>query len=213
MAAAALHNVNTLDCNLAEQPRDADIRAVLDRVVASRAFSKSPQLANFLRFVVETSLIGNGHRIKGYTIATDALGRDASFDPQNDPIVRVEAVRLRRALETYYATDGRDDPIVIAMPSGSYVPTFQVNTARSRGIGGMQRLRRQAADRIRDNYRLVTLIVIIAVTVSLGLDLLGGMFISTTKPPATQDVIRASQPGVSAYDTTGDVNVDSSRAD
>jgi hypothetical protein len=207
MVAAALNIVATLERKMVEQPDDAEIRAGLERVVASRAFGKSPQLANFLRFVVDMSLAGNGHRVKAYTIATDALGRDASFDPQHDPIVRVEAVRLRRALKTYYATDGRDDPIVIAMRSGSYVPTFQRHRHCS-----MQRLRRQSAGLIRENYRLVMLIAVIATTVSLGLDLLGGMFISTTQAPA-QEVMRASQPAMSAADTTTGMNADSGRAD
>ena len=76
-----------------------------------------------------SSLAGAGNRIKAYTIATDALGRDARFDPQADPIVRVEAGRLRRTLEHYYATEGRGDPIVIELPSGSYVPVFRPNIA------------------------------------------------------------------------------------
>ena len=47
------------------------------------------------------------------------------FDPQSDAIVRVEAARLRRALETYFAGEGRKDPIVIELPTGHYVPIFQ----------------------------------------------------------------------------------------
>jgi tetratricopeptide (TPR) repeat protein len=101
-----------------------DCRAAAVRVLASSAFLASPNLAAFLRFVVEATLSGQSDRIKGYTIGTEALGRGSDFDPQTDPIVRVEAGRLRRTLYSYYANDGVDDPIVIALPIGSYVPTF-----------------------------------------------------------------------------------------
>lgn len=111
---------------------EACIRAALARLVASRAFSQSPQLARFLTFVVEETQAGRGQRIKAYTIATDALGREASFDPQNDPIVRVEAGRLRQALDSYYATGGHDDPVVVELPRGRYVPTFRKRADRFR---------------------------------------------------------------------------------
>jgi Tfp pilus assembly protein PilF len=101
-----------------------EIGAALDRIVDSDPFRASPQLVAFLRFVVEATLAGRGERLKGYTIAVEALGRKEDFDPQNDPIVRVEAARLRRALERYYAETGRDDPIVIELPRGSYAPVF-----------------------------------------------------------------------------------------
>jgi hypothetical protein len=104
---------------------EAEIRAALDRITGSDVFGTSPQLAAFLRFVVESTLRGEAERIKGYTIATAALGRGEDFDPQVDPIVRVEAGRLRRALERYYAGPGSADVIVIDVPRGRYVPTFR----------------------------------------------------------------------------------------
>jgi TolB-like protein len=103
----------------------AVITAALNRIIASDVFRSSPQLAAFLRFVVETSLRGKAERIKAYTIGTDALGRRGSFDPQADPIVRVEAARLRRAIKRYYAGAGATDPIVIELPRRGYVPVFR----------------------------------------------------------------------------------------
>jgi TolB-like protein/cytochrome c-type biogenesis protein CcmH/NrfG len=50
--------------------------------------------------------------------------RSAEFDAQGDPVVRIEAGRLRRALERYYLSDGRSDPVVITIPKGGYVPHF-----------------------------------------------------------------------------------------
>ncbi|HEY9215015.1 MAG TPA: hypothetical protein VIQ29_19455, partial [Ancylobacter sp.] len=100
------------------------VRRALAHVLESEELRSSPQLSNILRFVVEATLIGRRDAIKGYTIAVEALGRDPSFDPQADPIVRVEATRLRRALERYYAGAGAGDDIEIMVPRGSYVPHF-----------------------------------------------------------------------------------------
>lgn len=105
-------------------PGEAEVRAALERVLASASFRASPQLGTFLRFVVDEALNGRGAHLKGYTIAIEALGRDARFNPQLDPIVRVEATRLRRALERYYAGEGLDDTVLIELPRGTYAPVF-----------------------------------------------------------------------------------------
>lgn len=103
----------------------ASLRAGLARILASDAFSAAPQLSAFLSFVVERAIEGRSAELKGYTIAVEALGRPPEFDPQIDPIVRVEAGRLRRALTQYYAREGRLDPVRVSMPVGGYVPAFE----------------------------------------------------------------------------------------
>jgi tetratricopeptide (TPR) repeat protein len=127
---------------IGSDPSAQEIRAALDRVVASDVMRVSPQLTAFLRFVVEATLDGNSDRIKGYVIAVEVLKRDAQFNPQIDPIVRVEATRLRRTLERYYAGAGADDPIVIGLPRGAYVPTFR----RRRGPRGAAEIPDAPAD-------------------------------------------------------------------
>jgi hypothetical protein len=148
-------------------PDAIEIRAALARLIASPGFNKSPQLAQFLGFIVDETLAGRGDRIKAHTIGTDALGRAADFDSQIDPIVRVEAARLRRALAHYYANGGNDDPVIIELPRGNYVPLFRANPKRRRGVAGINDLRRQVTDAIREKYRLVLLIAVIATAVSL----------------------------------------------
>lgn len=113
------------------------VRRALAHVLASDELRSSPQLANILRFVVEATLDGRREAIKGYTIAVEALGRDPSFDPQADPIVRVEATRLRRALERYYAGAGAADDLEIAIPRGSYVPHFLPRPAAGTMAGAL----------------------------------------------------------------------------
>lgn len=102
-----------------------EIRAATERMIGSDVFSRSPQLGAFLRFVVEAVLHGKADRIKAYTVGVEVLRRDTKFDPQIDPIVQVEATRLRRAIERYYAGAGLTDPVIIDLPRGSYVPLFR----------------------------------------------------------------------------------------
>src|SRR5215467_9348209 len=104
------------------RPPPHEVRAQIQRMTASDVFASSPQLASFLVFVVEAVLRGHGERLKGYTIGVEVLRRDTNFDPQIDPIVRVEATRLRRAIGRYYAGPGASDPIQIDLPRGGYVP-------------------------------------------------------------------------------------------
>ena len=151
---------------------DREIRVALRRAIQSPTLAKSHQLAQFLIFIVEETLAGHGDRLKAYTIATDALGRDANFDPQTDPIVRVEAGRLRRGLERYYAADGRNDPVVIELPTGRYTPVFRNNTVPRGAVARFRIWRRDMVDALRTNIRLVVLIVFVAAMVSLSLDFL-----------------------------------------
>lgn len=101
-----------------------DCRAALERVVSSPDFAASERARRFLSYVVEETLAGRSDRIKAFSVAVEVFGRDESFDPQNDPVVRIEAGRLRRALERYYLLAGKDDPVFIDIPKGGYVPTF-----------------------------------------------------------------------------------------
>jgi TolB-like protein/Tfp pilus assembly protein PilF len=110
------------------------IQTQLERIIASGAFDASRRNRAFLRFIVEETLAGRGDRIKAYAIGTSVLGRDEAFDPQADPIVRIEASRLRRSLERYYLIAGQDDPIRIDIPKWGYVPAFQhLRTVRDDG--------------------------------------------------------------------------------
>jgi TolB-like protein/Tfp pilus assembly protein PilF len=105
-------------------PLDSEIRDQLARVRASPAFDAPDRAQKFLFYVVEEALQGRADRIKAYSIALEVFGRNASFDAQNDPVVRIEAGRVRRALEHYYLLAGQRDPVLITIPKGGYVPAF-----------------------------------------------------------------------------------------
>lgn len=151
----------------------AAVRAALAHLLDSPPFRKSAQLANFLRFVVEEALAGRGGRIKAYTIATTALGRDETFDPQTDPIVRVEAARLRRALRSYYADGGAADAIMIELPTGTYAPVFRsIRPQRRTAAARLCATVRELAAFARQNRRLLLLIFVVAAAVSVTVEII-----------------------------------------
>ncbi len=106
-------------------PPEDEITRQLERMLDSPDFKSSPQQIAFLKYVVDQTLAGNAHEIKGYTVATKVLGRGPDFDQSIDPVVSIQAGRLRRSLERYYLTAGQDDPIRIDIPKGAYVPVFE----------------------------------------------------------------------------------------
>lgn len=100
------------------------VKQALERLLAWPEIVRSPQLANFLSYIVDRKLRGDAQSIKAYSIAVDVFGRPANFDPQADPIVRVQARRLRGLLDQYYRGPGAEDPVQIQLPIGRYVPEF-----------------------------------------------------------------------------------------
>jgi serine/threonine-protein kinase len=81
-------------------------------------------MRRFLEFTIETTLAGRGEELKEYVLGIEVFGRSEMHDPRIDPIVRVEARRLRSKLLAYYAADGADDNLIVEYPRGSYVPQF-----------------------------------------------------------------------------------------
>src|SRR5215467_4626687 len=101
------------------------VRAQLGKILSSPVFVNSPRMSRFLRFVVETTLDGKSESIKEYVIAIEVFEKAEDYDPQADSTVRTEATKLRSRLARYYDAKGREDPVVITIPKGSYVPKFE----------------------------------------------------------------------------------------
>jgi TolB-like protein len=106
------------------------VRAHLDRVLRSPHFDGSARSREFLQFVVEEVLAGRAAYLKQASIAVEVFGRKPDFDAVIDPIVRVQAGRLRRSLERYYLLSGDVDLLRIELPKGSYAPVFVDTTDR-----------------------------------------------------------------------------------
>src|SRR5689334_17764712 len=100
-------------------------RRQVDKVLASAGFARNERLSRFLRFVVERHLEGRDQELKESLIAIEVFGRPPGYDSKQDPIVRTEASRLRARLSEYYLVQGKDDPVVIELPRGGYIPVVR----------------------------------------------------------------------------------------
>lgn len=108
---------------------EQDVRAALAKVLGSQGFQRSPKLTRLLSFLVEQTLAGSSGWIKETTIAVEVFDQPADFNPRSNPIVRVNASRLRNLLRLYYSDAGRDDPVQIQLAAVGYVPEFHVTDA------------------------------------------------------------------------------------
>jgi adenylate cyclase len=106
----------------------AEIQRQLQWILASPEFNGTRRQREFLQFVVNEAIAGRAKEIKAFTVATRVFGRKEDFDQSMDPIVSIQANGLRRALERYYLVAGKEDPVRIDIPRGTYVPTFCVQT-------------------------------------------------------------------------------------
>ncbi len=102
------------------------VHAELDRILRSPGFVHSGRMSRFLRCVVERALTGRVEEVKEYLIGVEVFDRKTDFDPRIDPIVRVEARRLRGKLEEFYEKDGAGAQVIIELPKGAYVPCFRL---------------------------------------------------------------------------------------
>ncbi|UCF65764.1 MAG: hypothetical protein JSW33_08010 [bacterium] len=101
-----------------------DILQVLEKICTSSEFVSKGRSCQLLRYLIHETLQDRGDQLKQYNIGRAVFGRNDDFNPDLDPMVRIQAGRLRRSLEIYYLTEGKDDPIRISLFKGSYVPVF-----------------------------------------------------------------------------------------
>ena len=106
-------------------PNAEQVRAALKRILASNQFVHAESVSSLLKYIVEHALEGKSQSLKEYTLGVEVFHRGADFNSKEDTIVRVQARTLRSRLESYYQTDGREDPIRVIVPKGTYVPTFE----------------------------------------------------------------------------------------
>jgi serine/threonine-protein kinase len=104
---------------------DTAVRDQLERILASAAFHQGDRLKRFLSFIVLEAIAGHRNELKEYVIGVQVFGKEDTFDPRTDPIVRVQARRLRAKLVGYYREEGRADELIIELPKGGYAPVFK----------------------------------------------------------------------------------------
>src|SRR5215472_5987356 len=117
-----MNSLKPVDCLPADR-----ILACLEKVLAAEEFANSVQLSRFLRHIVESAVHGTDTSLKESAIGVAVFNRRASYDPKLDPIVRVEARRLRQRLDEYYRRTEGVDPVRICVPKGGYVPAFETS--------------------------------------------------------------------------------------
>jgi adenylate cyclase len=105
-------------------PSAEEVRKEFAAILASAVFAQAGRSRELLSFVVEETLAGRGDRLKGYAVAVEVFGRAKDFDAQADPLVRVEAGRLRKRLAEYYRGAGQHANVRIELPRGGYTPSF-----------------------------------------------------------------------------------------
>ncbi len=108
-------------------------REELRRVLESRQFAGAPKRARFLEFVCEQTFLGNGEKLNEFLIGVEVYDRGAEFNPQKDPIVRVQAHEIRRSLRKYYEESGAENSLRIDLPAGHYVPLFSRSLPEAQG--------------------------------------------------------------------------------
>ena len=114
----------------AKTPGVEAVRSALEKLLKSRQFSSSVRATRFIRYLVEASLDGRGDALKEYVLGVEVFDRGSAFDPGKDTIVRVEAVKLRNRIRTYYRGPGRKDAVVIELPKGAYHASFRLRAER-----------------------------------------------------------------------------------
>lgn len=123
---------------VAGKPAEPSAAQALDRILESATFRQVDRLKRFLRFIVTEAIDGRGDQLKEYVIGVQVFDKESSFDPRADPIVRVQARRLRARLARYYREEGTGDSIVIDLPKGGYAPLFKprdMSSPARRSIG------------------------------------------------------------------------------
>ena len=135
----------TVQAPQASSPAPETIRAQVEKIISSRGFARSGRLSRFLTFAVEQALAGRSEQLKEQSLGLEVFDRKTDYDPRIDPIVRVEARRLRAKLKAYYTSPGRRDDVVIVFPKGTYVPVFRRRGAATASVQRAEPLEKSIA--------------------------------------------------------------------
>ena len=117
-----------------DAPSAEECQQQVRRILHSATFRNASTLQQLFQFVSDRAVAGTTEGLKEYTIGVEAFGRKQDFDPKIDPIVRVQIHRLRQKLKEYYDAEGSHDPILIEVPKGHYLPSFENATVPVAGL-------------------------------------------------------------------------------
>jgi TolB-like protein len=148
---------------------ESEIRAELDRVLASKGFASAGRISRLLRHIVEKTIAGEADQLKEYAVGMEVFERDEKYDPRLDSIVRVEAGRLRSKLDEYYNGNGNGSTVRIGLPRGGYVATFErpsTSPQRSNGDADTAQSAHAALPQPRRSMTTILLATVLMVSVA-----------------------------------------------
>jgi hypothetical protein len=181
--------------NRAHLPVPDEYLEQIDRLASSHTLHGSESLCKLLRYLATHALTRPGVPLKEYEIATEVFHRPVDFDPQLDSTIRVQAGRLRLKLAEYYGSEGAADPILVDLPKGGYLLTFQHRTATSHmglSVATLSRERRQSASR---NW--VTAVFVLVVLLAAAIGVIFTMLVNRT--PAEAIAANHAEPAPAAF--------------
>ncbi len=163
-------------------PSVDEVRAELRKVLESEAFSRAERSQKFLEYVCELTLNGESSRINQYLIGFEVFGRGQDYSTQEDSLVRRQAHVLRQRLDTYYATEGRSDPVRIMLPLGHYVPQFERHVVASPAVPPVSQ------KRLSPLFLRIALVLLVALPCGVTGWMIGRYTADSPPPPApTED--------------------------
>lgn len=123
-----------------------EARQALEGILASKYFANAHKKKMFLRLICNFYFEGRAHELNEHLLGYDVFGRDSSYNPSADPIVRVFAHEIRKKLDAYYANEGASDTIRLEIPAGSYQPVFARRASQPVAVSYESSVARQPAD-------------------------------------------------------------------
>jgi len=162
-------------------PSVDEVRAELRKVLESEAFSRAERSQKFLEYVCELTLSGESSRINQYLIGFEVFGRGQDYSTQEDSLVRRQAHVLRQRLDTYYATEGRSDPVRIMLPLGHYVPQFERHVVASPAVAAVPPVPQK---RLSPLFLRIALVLLVALPCGVTGWMIGRYTADSPPPPA-----------------------------
>jgi hypothetical protein len=139
-------------------PTAEEIKGLLGRILRSKQFANAPKKQKFLQLICETYMAGRAGELNEYLIGYEVFNRHDTYNPALDPIVRVGAHELRKKLEHYYKSEGKNDEILLEIPVGSYIPIFTRRPLKQETIEPAQTVRATPVAPARLGITWITLI-------------------------------------------------------
>jgi hypothetical protein len=107
------------------------------RVASSSTFERSPRLRAFFLHVCRCALDNKPEAATEQQVGICVYDRPPGYNPNDDNIVRSQARLLRLKLEHHFANEGKNEPVIITIPKGRYLPVFETRSEQPPALRGV----------------------------------------------------------------------------